>query len=119
MVKERDDDHELDILLSHRSPPRRLPVEGGGVSILDVLELPADLRTAMNSVTRLGRATAVQVASSIHVEVTKAAQLLDTLVARGHLRQIGRGAQSVYEPALGRSRRPGLSSELWEKLERG
>ncbi len=119
MGEKRNGDRGLDLLLGRRSPPRRSPAEGGGVSILDVLELPNDLRTAMNSVTRLGQATAAQVASSIDVEVAQAVQLLDTLVARGHLRQTGHGAQSIYEPALGRSRRPGLSSGLWEKLERG
>ena len=107
----------LDILLSRRSLPRHSPNEGGGISPLDVLELPSDLRNAMNRVMRRGEATPVQVAQEMEIDVATALSLLDVLVARGHLKQIGKEEQRIYKPILGQSRRPRLSSKLWEMLE--
>jgi hypothetical protein len=113
----RDSQDALEELLSVRSPARVQPAQGGGISPLDLLELPPDLREVMNVLMRSGASTAQQVADPMHIEVDKAIGLLDTLVARGHVRQLGKDEQSVYEPILGRSRRPRLSSRLWQALE--
>lgn len=107
----------LEELLSARSPPRRGPAQGGGISPLDLLELPPDLRQAMNLLMRNGLSSAREIAGPMQIDVEKAAELLDTLAARGHVRQIGTGEESVYEPILGRNRRPRLSSSLWRALE--
>ena len=119
MNKQSEDDREksspLDLLLSRRSLPRRTPAQGGGISPLDVLDLPPDLRIAMNRVLRMDRATAAEIAESMHISIIKAAELLGKLAAQGHLRQVEQGG--VYEPVLGQSRRPRLSSALWEMLE--
>ena len=65
----------------------------------------------------MGEATPVQVAQEMEVDVATALSLLDVLVARGHLKQIGKEEQRIYKPILGQSRRPRLSSKLWEMLE--
>jgi hypothetical protein len=82
-----------------------------------MLELPPDLRQVMTFLMREGLSTAREVADPMRITVDKATDLLDTLVARGHARRTGQGEQSMYEPILGRSRRPRLSSRLWEILE--
>jgi hypothetical protein len=107
----------LDLLLNRRSPPRRSPLEGGGISPLDVLELPPDLQAVMHQAMRTGQTTVAKIVGSMGIDWDEASELLDTLVARGHLRQTGEGKESVYRPILGRHRRPRLSSGLWEMLE--
>ena len=112
-----DSQDTLEELLRIRSPRRRGPDQGGGISPLDMLELPPDLREAMNLLMRKGLSSAQEIAGPMQIDVERAAELLDTLAARGHVRQIGEGEESVYEPILGRSRRPRLSSNLWRALE--
>lgn len=120
MTKQQPKDGGLDSLeqlLSARSPPRKLPAQGGGMSPLDMLELPPDLRQVMNLLMRKGLSTAQEVAVPMQIGVDRANELLETLVARGHVRRIGKDEQSIYEPILGHSGRPRLSSRLWELLE--
>lgn len=117
MVKrDPQDPDELEKELRFRSPPRVSPRQGGGISPLDLLELPPDLRQVMNLLVREGTCTVVQVAAHLEMGAGEAFYLLDTLVARGHVRRRGQGDQALFEPILGHSGRPGLSSRLWDKL---
>jgi predicted ArsR family transcriptional regulator len=82
-----------------------------------MLELPPDLRQVMNLLMRQGRSAAAEIAASLEIDVDQVRDLLETLVARGHVRPLEKGTESAYEPILGRSRRPRLSSRLWEILK--
>lgn len=118
MVKwDPQDPDELEKQLRFRSPPRVSPRQGGGISPLDLLELPPDLRQVMSLLVREGACTVAQVAAHLDVDGGEAFYLLDTLVARGHVRRRGQEDQTLFEPILGRSGRPGLSSTLWGKLK--
>jgi DNA-binding IclR family transcriptional regulator len=71
----------------------------------------------MNHLMRMEQATVAEIAKAMHIDIDEALEILDTLVARGHLKQSGEGPESTYDPILGRSRRPRLSSSLWTMLE--
>jgi predicted ArsR family transcriptional regulator len=73
----------------------------------------------MNLLMREGPSTAVELAVSLQVDIDTIAGHLDTLEARGHIRRIKHETADAFEPTMGRSRRPGLSSGLWEKLRDG
>lgn len=114
----RDSD-ELEGRLRFRSPHRVSPSQGGGISPLDLLELPSELRQVMNVLIRQGPCTVAQLAGSLAIDQGEAFCLLDTLAARGHVRRHGQEDSAVFEPILGHSGRPGLSSALWDKLKEG
>jgi hypothetical protein len=107
----------LESLLNHRSPPRVSPTSGGGISPFDVLDLAPDLRQIANLIIREGSSTAGALALSTQMDIDTVLELLDTLEAQGHIRRIRSSKVDTFEPVLGRSRRPGLSSGLWKLLE--
>jgi predicted Rossmann fold nucleotide-binding protein DprA/Smf involved in DNA uptake len=107
----------LDRLLRFRSPSRISPSQGGGISPLDLVRLPPDLQETMNLLMRHGPATAAEIAVSLQMDLDTIIDYLDTLEARGHIRRVKHETADTFAPILGRSRRPGLSSGLWKKLE--
>jgi hypothetical protein len=107
----------LDLLLSRRSPPRQSAAEGAGVSPIELLDLPDNLQVVMRQAMRLGVVTIAQVVETTGSEQAEAAELLEALVARGSLSREGAGVEATYKPLLGKTRRPRLSSGLWEALE--
>ena len=107
----------LDRLLRFRSPSRISPSQGVGISPLDLVRLPPDLQETMNSLMREGPSTAPEIAVSLQLDIDTIIDNPDTLEAREHIRRVKHETADTFEPIMGRSRRPGLSSGLWKKLE--
>jgi hypothetical protein len=121
VTKQKEDEEDrrvwLESLLNQRSPPRIPPTSGGGITPLDVLELTPDLRQIANLIVREGSSTAGDLALSTQMDLDIVLELLDTLEAQGHIRRIRGNRVDTFEPTLGRTRRPRLSSGLWKLLE--
>lgn len=107
----------LERLLSTRSPARRSPSQGGGVTPVDALDLPPELQQTLDMLIRQDMCTAIQVAVSLRTDLRHAQGLLKNLVSRGYIRMVEVNGQETFKLIWGRHRRPRLSSGLWETLQ--
>ena len=107
----------LERLLSTRTPARRSPGQGGGVTPVDALDLSPELQQIVDLIIREDQCTAIQVAVSLRTDLNHARGLLKNLVARGYVRQVEINGQDTFKLVWGRHRRPRLSSGLWETLQ--
>ena len=107
----------LERLLSIRSPARRPPSQGGGVTPVDTLNLKPELQQTLDMLIRQDMCTAIQVAVSLRTDLRHAQEILKNLVARGYIRMVEVNGQETFKLIWGRHRRPRLSSGLWETLQ--
>jgi len=117
--KKRDEKRQdaLERLLSTRSPPRKSPGQGGGVTPVDALNLSPELQQIVDMLIRQNMCTAIQVAVSLRTDMRHARGLLKNLIARGYVRMVEVNGQETFKLVWGRHRRPRLSSGLWETLQ--
>jgi predicted ArsR family transcriptional regulator len=86
--------------------------EEAGLAPADLLALPDDLRALMTKITRLGEATASQLALELGQEEVEVEGMLAELVEKGYLRE-----EKRYKVAFGRKRIKKLPFTIWEALD--
>jgi hypothetical protein len=87
-----------------------------GVSPLDVLELPEDLRAVLQLIARRGAMTAREVAADTGAELEPTQALLASLEQKGFLRVTDATGEPTYKRYLGHRRARTVPLNIWDAL---
>ncbi|WP_017715350.1 FeoC-like transcriptional regulator [Kamptonema formosum] len=88
-----------------------------GLSMLDVLTLPDDQQQAINWLMRQGKVSFAQVVAHMGEDETAARTMLDTLMAKGFVRETPVDGQPHYHTQLAGKKKRELPPKIWKALE--
>ena len=88
----------------------------GGVSAVDLLDMPPNLRRLVQLLTRSGPLPAAAVGSQVGLDDAEVAALLAALAAKGHVRAEEVDGVVVYRVAFGRRRARAVPLDIWQAL---
>ena len=96
----------------------------GGITALDLAELPPVLRRIMRQMLREVELHAGQIAEAVaalpeaeRLSPEQLAEALDTLTQQGWLIRIGRAENAIYKVNLRRKAGSTLASDIWKSLD--
>lgn len=87
-----------------------------GVSMGDILSLPAAERQIVNWLVRQREATVAQVATQIERSDEIVLELLDRLVKQGFIQYTEIEGERLYRPRLAPKRNRSVPKNIWDKL---
>jgi hypothetical protein len=89
----------------------------GGHSMLDVLNLPEDEQQTIKWMMRQGKVSFAQVEAHMGDQEKAARTMLDTLIAKGFVRETLVDGQPHYQTQLASKPKPLLPPKIWKALE--
>lgn len=90
--------------------------KAAGLTMADVLSLPADQRQIVNWIMRQGEASLNEVVTQTGQAEDAVRLTLAALVDRGFLRELAFLGEPHYRPRLGARRRQQLPTDVWQAL---
>ncbi len=90
--------------------------KAAGLTMADVLSLPADQRQIVNWIMRQGEASLNEVVAQTGQGEEAVRMTLAALVDRGFLRELAFPGDPRYRPRLGARRRQQLPLDVWQAL---
>lgn len=90
--------------------------KGGGVSVIDVLELPPRLRKIMNLVMRRRLVSLEELVEATEQAPEQVRDCLSRLMDKGYLLEIERGEECQYRVIFSRKRGRKVPLNVWDTL---
>lgn len=88
-----------------------------GLSTIDLLDMPAVQSSIINKLARQRRMNVAELAEALQQPVDQLQQILDELVAQGHVKEVTIKEQIWYKAHFARKVKKKLSDDLWSALD--